>query len=291
MKQTLTVICLLVLFASAVAAQENGSIQNESLWQRYTVKGDDFSIKLPLLPTMTTSSFFIAREQKMRRERHLGVYADGLVYTIYSLDAGQVQEEFKDSVDGLRSGRVWDGKTEKDLTLTDFVGKQYSRPDGTVQVYATRKRFYKFQVFGAPADDPRVKPFFASLMLGKKGDAIEVSDGQGVAYEPGPQSTTQVSSEKSYTGKQVDQKARLIMKIEPQYTEEARQRMVTGTVILKAIFSAKGSVVNIVTVSALPSGLTERAIEAAKKIKFIPAVKDGKYVPMWMQLEYNFNLY
>jgi len=37
--------------------------------------------------------------------------------------------------------------------------------------------------------------------------------------------------------------------------------------------------------------LLERAIDAAKKIRFIPAVKDGKYVSMWMQLEYNFNLY
>ena len=36
---------------------------------------------------------------------------------------------------------------------------------------------------------------------------------------------------------------------------------------------------------------TEQSIEAAKKIKFIPAVKDGKFVPMSIQLEYNFDLY
>jgi hypothetical protein len=44
-------------------------------------------------------------------------------------------------------------------------------------------------------------------------------------------------------------------------------------------------------VQGLPDGLTERAIEAARKIKFVPASKEGKYVSMWMQLEYNFNLY
>jgi hypothetical protein len=38
-------------------------------------------------------------------------------------------------------------------------------------------------------------------------------------------------------------------------------------------------------------GLTERSIEAAKKIKFIPASKDGKFVPQAITLEYNFNLY
>jgi len=44
-------------------------------------------------------------------------------------------------------------------------------------------------------------------------------------------------------------------------------------------------------VSGLPHGLTEQAIAAARKLKYIPAVKDGKYASMWMQLEYNFNLY
>ena len=81
------------------------------------------------------------------------------------------------------------------------------------------------------------------------------------------------------------------MKPQPMYTEEARQNGVTGTVILKVVFSSNGDVNNIRTVSGLPFGLTERAIEAAKKIKFIPAVKDGTFVSMWMQLEYNFNLY
>jgi TonB family protein len=80
------------------------------------------------------------------------------------------------------------------------------------------------------------------------------------------------------------------MKPEPAYTEVARENQVTGTVILKCVFASNGSITNRV-VSGLPYGLTERAIDAARKIKFIPAMKDGKYVSMWMQLEYNFNLY
>ncbi|HEX6283216.1 MAG TPA: energy transducer TonB [Pyrinomonadaceae bacterium] len=45
------------------------------------------------------------------------------------------------------------------------------------------------------------------------------------------------------------------------------------------------------SVQGLPYGLTENAVDAAKKIKYFPAIKDGKRVSMWMQLEYNFNLY
>ena len=40
-----------------------------------------------------------------------------------------------------------------------------------------------------------------------------------------------------------------------------------------------------------PDGLTEVAIAAARKIKFVPAMKDGKSVSTFVQLEYNFDLY
>ena len=94
-----------------------------------------------------------------------------------------------------------------------------------------------------------------------------------------------------FTGKEVTSKARLISKPEPQYTEDARKNQITGTVVLKVVFASSGQVTNIRTVSGLPYGLTERAIAAARLIKFVPASKDGHQVSMWMQLEYNFNLY
>jgi len=37
--------------------------------------------------------------------------------------------------------------------------------------------------------------------------------------------------------------------------------------------------------------LTERAIAAAKQIRFLPATRDGHAVGTYMQLQYNFNLY
>jgi hypothetical protein len=37
--------------------------------------------------------------------------------------------------------------------------------------------------------------------------------------------------------------------------------------------------------------LTERAIAAARQIKFSPATKDGHAVSMYIELQYNFNLY
>jgi TonB family protein len=97
--------------------------------------------------------------------------------------------------------------------------------------------------------------------------------------------------DKIFSGRDVTSKARVLSKPEPTYTEAARKNQITGTVVLRAVFSSGGSVTNIHAVSGLPDGLTERAIAAAKSIKFVPATKDGRPVSMWMELQYNFNLY
>jgi len=94
-----------------------------------------------------------------------------------------------------------------------------------------------------------------------------------------------------YRASEVDQKARLLSKPEPQYTEEARKNQLSGTVVLRAIFTSSGEVVQIRALSTLPFGLTERAIAAARQIQFVPALKGGQRVSVSMQLEYNFNLY
>jgi TonB family protein len=94
-----------------------------------------------------------------------------------------------------------------------------------------------------------------------------------------------------FAGSQVEQRARVLFKPEPTYTEEARRNQTEGTVMLRVIFASNGDVVQIRAVHTLPYGLTERAIAAARQIKFVPAVKGGHPVSVFMQLEYNFNLY
>lgn len=91
--------------------------------------------------------------------------------------------------------------------------------------------------------------------------------------------------------REVEQRARLLSKPEPKYTEEARRNQITGTVMLRAVFASSGEVVQIRALSSLPYGLTERAIAAAREIKFVPAMKSGHPVSVYMNLEYNFNLY
>ncbi len=94
-----------------------------------------------------------------------------------------------------------------------------------------------------------------------------------------------------YKSPEVSTRPRVIAKPEPQYTEQARRDQVTGTVVLRVVFSSSGQVTNIQAVQKLGGGLTEKAIAAARQIRFLPAMRNGQPVSMYMQLEYNFNLY
>jgi TonB family protein len=291
LKRILFLSCLLLLVAIDALAQLK--VPQLSDWQRYTASDEEFSVTLPTLPAMDTQDIFIYTLRTTRRERQIGAYADGVVYVIFTYENSKTRQSLESFVEERNARYSTPVRAQRNLTVNGFAGKAFERETSIVQYFATEKHLYVFGADGAPADDPRVVKFFSSLRLGKKTEGKEVSDGPGLPFEPDGPSTGIAPTDPSpvYPGKEVDKKVRLGMKPEPRYTEAARMNAITGTVVLKCIFSANGMVKNIRIVSGLPYGLTEKSIDAAQKIKFIPAMKDGKYVGMWMQLEYNFNLY
>ncbi len=76
-----------------------------------------------------------------------------------------------------------------------------------------------------------------------------------------------------------------------QYTDEARENKIEGTVVLSAIFGADGQLSGIRVIRGLPLGLTEKAIDAAKQVRFEPAMKDGQPVSVSGFLEFQFKFY
>ena len=272
--------CISIMLASVANAQTSNAS-----WLRYTVKGEEFSVTLPVEPAMKTSDAFVVRLKKSRLERVIEAKDGDLVYRIYVYENPKPRQSLKEFITEQTERSDLNLTFERDLNVGKFAGQQYSSNDrdfpSTEQYFATEGRFYRFIVRGATAEHAGVQPFFASVTLGKKQEGIEVIEG-GLAAD---------AEQRFFTGKQVDTKARLISKPEPSYTAAAKQNQVVGTVVLKVVFSASGKVTNIRVAHGLPDGLTERAIEAARKIKFVPASREGKFVSMWMQLEYNFNLY
>jgi TonB family protein len=286
----LLLTCFIIANSAAVRAQVSG-IGPGVEWRIYTVKDEEFSVSLPGFPAMMTSEGLRKADGKRRLERLLKTSVGGVdfyVETFENPEPGQTLEQFI-AEQGLDS--YYDRSTERKLTIDGFDGIEYSSsskttPPARVQIFATEKHLYRFITRGQDAGQRSIGAlFFSSIKLGKKLDGIEVPNGSGSSSDL--QSDT---GERIFTGREVDTKARLVSKPPPVYTDEARNHQVSGTVILKVIVSKSGQVTNIRVVSGLPFGLTEQAIKAAKGIKFIPAMKDGQPVSMWMQLEYNFDL-
>ncbi len=76
----------------------------------------------------------------------------------------------------------------------------------------------------------------------------------------------------------------------PEYTEAARQHKVEGDVRLIVVFRSNGKIGPIDVVEGLPDGLTEKAVEVAKAIKFKPAVYSNKPVNVWSEIAVTFKL-
>ncbi len=99
------------------------------------------------------------------------------------------------------------------------------------------------------------------------------------------------SPDRVYSGRELTKKARVLDMPQPELTEAARNDLVNGNVILRCILASDGTVKHLLVVKGSSHGLTEAALRSARRIKFVPATIDGRPVSMFMQLEYNFNLY
>ncbi len=77
----------------------------------------------------------------------------------------------------------------------------------------------------------------------------------------------------------------------PRYTTAARNNNVEGNIKLAVEFLSDGKIGVIFPINELSDGLTDSAVEAAKGLKFTPAVKNGKAVTVVKLIEYSFTIY
>jgi len=83
---------------------------------------------------------------------------------------------------------------------------------------------------------------------------------------------------------------RVIYKVEPQYTEQARDARLQGTVILFVVVTSDGRPTELKVLRPLGLGLDEAALECVRRWKFNPGLKEGVPVPVQATIEVNFRL-
>ena len=83
----------------------------------------------------------------------------------------------------------------------------------------------------------------------------------------------------------------LTREVKPIYTASAKERKVQGRVALKAIVQADGTVADDVKIAtSLDPDLDQAAITAVKQWRFDPGTKDGKAVPVEVDVEMTFTI-
>lgn len=87
-----------------------------------------------------------------------------------------------------------------------------------------------------------------------------------------------------------DLAVRAVNLIKPEYTEEARKARTTGEVKLILELDENGRVTSVSRLTVVENGLTERAIDAARRTTFRPATRDGKPARGTGFIKYNFKI-
>jgi TonB family protein len=271
-------------------ASSEATRATDSPWKRFTGKDEEFSVLMPDKPSLYLSSI-TDRPGKLTPERIYSSYSQGSAYLVVSYNGSSI----KGTLENFKAHHLYQGAVSyaRDLSVAGYSGKEYklkfAEVGGTLQIYATKKHGYALATVQA-IDDPPLSSYFLSSFL-IKGEHENIVSAETQPPAPSQDIPTIDSSQSMLTGKDVTRRGVIVSKPEPWYTEEARQANITGTVVLRVVLSASGEVTNIHAVKGLPKGLTENAIEAARHLKFIPAVKDGRFVSYWVELQYNFGLY
>jgi TonB family protein len=279
--------------SSTFPSQSPGSVgvgRTESTWARFTGKDEEFSVLMPGEPSLCLN-FITTRSRRL--ERIYSSYSKGSVYLIVSYDGGSM----KDTLESFKAHHLYQGEItfERDITLDGYEGKEYKLKyggvTGTIQIHVTNKHGYAAAIIQAIDDPPLTQYFLSSFSLKPKGTGLQKQPSQGPPLNQASNLPQADKTEGPFSGKDVARKAIVVSKPEPLYHDEARKTGLNGTVVVRGVLSSSGEVTIKKVVRGLHRGLTQNAMEAARNIKFIPAVKDGRFVSQYVQLEYYFGVY
>lgn len=284
-------ICLVLVATAASAfippAKTVRAVTQETPWITFVPADEEFVVSIPAQPTVRIYPVSRPRDSNVERVRsHVAYsgYGDGLIFILDSFSAEHPQKLPQDLL-GLRNPS---SETERDLTIDGLSTKMYrrtisnSRGSYTQAIlrFVTQKHVYNLTLITLEETNSAVERLLASLQWHRLNAQVTPI--------PAPPET---SPGPVFSASQVTRRAVVVWKSEPWYTEEARRQRTKGRVILNVVFAENGYVTDIQVTQGLPNGLSEAAIDAARNIRFFPAIYNGKPVGQRSILEYNFDVY
>lgn len=316
----MTAFLIISTFFISVSAQ-NQNYSVPAKWELYSVKDKNVSFLMPRLPIVVEESKPCQGEQTFA----YGSYIEGAAYVVritVKIDAPRYCEEKKEFDETNFEKRVSFLKSAPNNLRDPEKGNAKSKEitlvsdDRIVKLVndSKNKRWFEFLVVGADDKKADVKNFLASLKKDKQATGVEIGDGAAQMIGDKPETNVEIIKRDdegkipSGRGKGSENSAvtlkpkissntgntegvKIILKPRSKYTETARENQIQGKVVLRVTFSAFGGIGAIIVVSGLSDGLTEQAIDAARKILFIPASRGGVRYSVMKPVEYTFTIY
>jgi TonB family protein len=313
--KALTIVCVLISLI-ILSASQSVRAQDTSNWTEQSPEGEAFKVTMPPIISVTPKSYHFGG-MSVTGKLYTARYGSGL-YRIWSLEDGARTSATPADTDAYLDAcadLVWESllkaereKLEKNrnrfgrmqyrrelLLGTLAAGREYSITmditQGLVHFYSHQNRLYVLVVTVPAFVSAQEEQFLKSFMLANQKPVTADADPMLFPPDDRPIPYGDPNYNRIFSPREVEQKARILNKPEPTYTEAARQYGVSGTVVIRAVFSATGEVTDIRVVRKLPHGMTEQSIIAVRGIRFQPAQKDGRPVSQYIQIEYNYNLY
>lgn len=297
------VLAVLIFVLNSVFAQ------NTVEWKLYEPSNEAFSVELP-------ATVSVSRDTSGGKDSSI-LYSAATNKMFIYITSGK---ENKISVLGdIRNLIKSEKAAEENIPLDEFTVNKYSFTDSedffqTIVLAKGKKHFYIFHAVSAEKDSSDIERFFSSIKLNNQiiempktqapaqkpeetvryGMSTGKDSGQGIGIGSGSVSGT--GSEDSTTirkpnpDNQISQLKFLYLP-KPSYTDLARYYWMQGKVALRVTFLANGTIGNITSVTKLPFGLTNSAINAARQIRFEPATRNGVPVTMLRPVEFRFTIY
>lgn len=297
-------ICLLTI-SLVVSAKQTGK------WTKILSPKKDVSFLLP-------KDFLVDNEDGKYRAY---AYHNQVTINIEIENTGRAKQR-------LNQMRQYNGSTDNKITsfaVRDFVGDVYEYNDGEAfSIYiASSKNFYRISASAKDKKNPVFETFLFSIELDgnplfKQKNIEDTNEMEEIVISslktspiilaalkrddlPKPKvfyaeddldKNKKDTDENKKANEKIYLRPMIILRKPPaSYNDHTRNSMAQGTVKLKIVFQGNGQIGKITVLGKIDKGLIESSVNAARKIKFLPAETDGQPVDVTMLVQYSFIIY
>ncbi len=204
--------------------------------------------------------------------------------------SGVVQDASGARVPGAKVLLTFPGEDRKEITATNPAGEfSFSPlPDGEYQIQVREPGFALLELKNIVVANGRSEPLLIVLQSGKIHESVTVmGDRPAVARVQAP---SQGTPHRIKVGGNL-QNTKLLYKVNPAYPPGCKAEGVEGSVLLRAVISRDGSVVDIKALNQLvDQRLVAAAIDAVKQWRYEPTLLNGEPIQVVTDVEVHFVL-